>query len=105
MPPGIIYPRTDERFREWFEQTVIRSRLKATEIADRLGINPEYVYAVLRGEASFPEELIAKFAEIYKRNPPPPAYSAYGEITQLLKNDPEAEGEVLKMLRGRERRG
>jgi len=98
---NIIYPHIDERFRAWFERTIIEDKIKISDLSDGLNIPMEYVLAVLRGDASLPEELIAKFCSLYDKTPPAPAYSAFSEIMELLKNDPAAEKDVLNLLKKR----
>jgi transcriptional regulator with XRE-family HTH domain len=98
---NIIYPQIDERFRAWFERTIIEDKIKTSELSDSLNIPMEYILAVLRSDASLPEELIAKFCSLYDKTPPAPAYSAYSEIIELLKHDPEAEKAVLNLLKKR----
>ncbi len=66
---NFIYPQIDERFREWFERTIIEDKIKISDLSDSLNIPMEYVLGVLRGDASFPEELIAKFCRPVQKNP------------------------------------
>jgi plasmid maintenance system antidote protein VapI len=98
---NFIYPQIDEEFRAWFEKTIIKSKIKVSDLSKSLGLTIEYILSVINGEVSFPKDVVSKFVTIYKLNPPVPKNSNNNELFELLRDDPDAMPVILSLLKKR----